>query len=108
MGLGSVEVVRARRHDVWTREWISREAQKRGVAVAMIYTSWLEDKLPETWVAVGTWQIQDNLICGDDTVTFYAPTPDRVPELAANLRDFSEQLPPTVIQSGLYTEADTP
>ena len=44
------------------------------------------------------------LVCGDDTVSFWAVDPDEVQDLIKNLQDFSKHLPRTVIESGNYTE----
>ena len=39
---------------------------------AIVYDSWFDSSLLNKWKKVATWQIQNNVICGDATVSFYA------------------------------------
>lgn len=74
----------------------------RQADVVIIYTAWFPAGLPDTWQAVGEWTIPENLICGDDTVTFLAPRADLAAALRANLRAFAPHLPAPVQQRGTY------
>ncbi|MCX8023668.1 MAG: hypothetical protein N3A60_00530 [Thermanaerothrix sp.] len=74
----------------------------RQADVAIIYTAWFPAGLPDTWQAVGEWTIPENVVCGDDTVTFLAPRADLVAALRANLRAFAPNLPAPVQQRGIY------
>ena len=61
-----------------------------------MYDSWFQ--IPAEWIKVGEWQIRDNVVCGDDTVSFYAVDPAATPGLIENLRAFASRLPADVIQ----------
>ena len=50
----------------------------------------------------GEWKILNNVIAGDDVVSFYAVKPDEENSLILNLKKYSKLLPPDVIQSGKY------
>ncbi len=104
-GLGTLSVAYARHQGTLDRATIAQVVEDSGVEMVVIYRSWFEGAIPESWVSVGTWQIQDNVICGGDTVEFFAPSAEKVPELVAALRAFSARLPKDVAESGLYTNA---
>ena len=44
-----------------------------------------------------------NVILGNDTMSFYATSPQYEAELIENLKSFSPQLPKDIIQNGIYT-----
>ncbi len=103
-GLGSLEMMPLQRAEKLKQETIAEAVRARDADVIVIYGSWYQEKVPDEWVEVGAWQIQNNVICARDTVNFYALTPERAKALIAHLQDFSDRLPPDVLQSGLYTE----
>ncbi|MHB8967363.1 MAG: hypothetical protein ACYC5A_10700 [Thermoleophilia bacterium] len=117
-GLGNAEVVEQKRRKgvaglgigaALSVDEIDRLATAYGVRLAIVNESWFtiygEIRLPAQWVRVGQWTMIDNVITDNDTVTFYAVDPDEAPTLIANLKDFSDDLPATVIQSGKYIES---
>ena len=101
-GLGSIEIARSRRSGGYDTETMARVAAQRGVVIAMVYRTWFDGaflpKLPTHWIEVGDWRIEDNVICGSDTVTFYATSRPEARRLAENLERFSGDLPPGVSQ----------
>ena len=55
---------------------------------------------------MGEWKIPNNVVCRDDTLTFYAVDPAEAPYLARSLRQFCLRLPRDIAQTGSYTRAD--
>ena len=84
---------------------IERLTRAHGADIAVVYDSWLRryGGAPASWTMVGEWQIRDNVICGSDTVAFYAVTAADAEPLARRLRAYSTQLPAAVIERGNYT-----
>ncbi len=105
VGLADMETAKARRADIYNSEFIYRLAQSRDIEIAMVFDSWFESSggIPKQWYMAGKWRIPNNIICGDDTVTFYSVRPSGREKLVKSLRDFAKQMPPEVIQSGEYT-----
>ncbi len=105
-GLASLEVARAKLTGQYRRELVERLARRKGVRVAIVYRHWYDTigGLPESWVEVGSWRILNNIVCGGDTVIFFAVAPGERDRLIACLRAFSPRLPAGVIQSGAYRQ----
>ena len=106
-GLASYEVFRARRKHALTAEVMRALATKEKIQLVMGYESWMAEysgPLPE-WVLVGRWQIPNNMVCGSDTVSFYAPDAGSVAYLTHALRTFAPELPPDVVQTGPFQTA---
>lgn len=104
-GLGSDDVARAIVNDELDEEFVYEAAKRHDCVIAIIY----EDKdygydIPSQWTKVGEWELKYNVVCGDDTVSFWAVDPDEINDLMENLEDFSRFLPETVIESGNYTK----
>ena len=95
-GLADVEVTRSKKDGYWNTEFIDSFSRRNGVEFAIIYDTWFPESLPGKWHKVATWQIQNNVICGDDEVSFYALDEASKIKLAQNLRAFGQQLPPSV------------
>lgn len=96
-GLASIEVARSRRQGRWTPEFLDSLARSRGVPIAIVYDSWFPPALLRRWTKVATWQIRNNVICGDDTVSFYAIDPLQSEALLRNLQAFAPGLPAGVV-----------
>ena len=103
-GIGSLEVARAELDRHYTTDRIYRLGRAKGVEVAIVYDHWFQGtrKIPAQWSLVGIWIIPDNVVCGGDTVSFYAVTPEAEGELIKNLISFSPQLPADVKEHGKY------
>jgi len=106
-GLANLKVARRRlRKDFHTAD-IFELTRESGTRVAIVYDSWFGGEiggLPPEWVKVGEWTIAHNYVAGDKTVSIYAVDAAETAPLAQHLRDFSASLPPSVLQSGRYTE----
>ncbi len=104
-GLASAEILRARKSRNYTTSTIAELSKKRNTQIAMVYTNWFGGDLPSfpsDWTLVGSWTIENNVICAENTVSFLAVKEAEVPHLRESLLSFSEQLPPSVIESGPY------
>jgi hypothetical protein len=68
------------------------------VRLALVYDSWVGQVLPKHWRKVASWQIYNNVVCGDDFVSFYAVDSVGAAQLINNLENYRPTLPPTVSQ----------
>jgi hypothetical protein len=94
-GLGSIEVVRAKRSGSYNTETIRAMAEREHTKVAVVYDHWynLYGGLPREWLKVGTWTVSDSAVLGGNTVTFYAVDPSEAQRLSSYLREYSGRLP---------------
>jgi len=95
-GLATIEVAKSRKEKYWTPQFLDSLSKASKVPVAMIYDVWFNDSLQNYWHKVASWQIQNNIICGDDEVSFYALDSMHIPVLKQQLMQFQPQLPRTV------------
>ena len=104
-GLGSNEVAEAIQEDDLDTDFVYDTAKDMDCKIAIIY----EDKdygygIPEEWIKAGEWKIKNNVVCGDDDVSFWAVDAGELNSLIKHLRDFSTELPDSIEESGLYKE----
>jgi hypothetical protein len=95
-GLGNIEVARSRKGDYFTPDFLDSLSRKKDAKVAIVYDSWFSDTLLHKWNKVATWQIKNNVICGDDIVSFYAIDERAVSPLKKNLQEYQSSLPKDV------------
>jgi hypothetical protein len=95
-GLASIEVTRSRKHKYWTPGFLDSLCRARRVNLVMVYDSWFSDSLTGKWKKQATWQIQNNVICGDSIVSFYSIDTLGSAVLQKNLRAFQSSLPSSV------------
>ena len=96
-GLASMDVARAKLSGQLTTAVIDRVTSSQGARIAIVYDLWFAQVgLPSSWVKVRQWHYQDCYVCGEDTVSFYALSPNQVPALQSDLDHFSQQLPRSV------------
>ena len=102
VGLGSIEVLKAKALRRYDTRGIAALAEAHGAAIAIVYKQWYtsEGGLPPEWPYIGSWRITGNVVCAYPAVQFYAISPDQQFKLLHNLVDFSERLPATVEQRG--------
>jgi hypothetical protein len=101
-GLGSIDVAKSQRRGEFNINKVAELTKRHDVDIVIIYNSWFKGKIPAEWMEIGKWQIANNVVCGDDTVSFYAPSFSLEAEAITNLKSFSILLPSTVMQSGIY------
>lgn len=92
-GLADMDVARARRAGRYNQKALRRVTKHNGTQVALVYDAWFGKSIPEEWIEVARWKILGNVVCGSDTVSFYAVDPAEGERLAANLREFAPKLP---------------
>lgn len=92
-GLGNIKVAKSRKKGYWTPDFLDSLCRKDHAGTAVLYDKWFSDSLLHRWTKVATWQIRNNVICGDDTVSFYAIKQEQEPELKKNLQAFEARLP---------------
>jgi len=96
-GLGSIEIAKSRRKNYWTAGFMDSVAKKKNTTIVMIYDSWFHPSPGSMWTKIGSWQISQNVVCGDDLVTFYAVDSSQADDIRKNFRSYStEKLPQTV------------
>lgn len=95
-GLGSIEVSKSRKHKYWNADFLDSLSKQEGVKVAVIYDSWFNNSFKNKWQKIATWQIPDNVVCGDDIVSFYAVDPLHASDLKSNLMTYQKKLPAEV------------
>jgi hypothetical protein len=106
-GLANRDVTSLKRHHDYHTKDIAGLARQAGARIAIVYDDWYAGEvggLPVEWVRVGRWTIRNNVIAGEDTVSFYALDSSEVSHLIQCLWEFSLRLPHEVIQSGSYLE----
>jgi hypothetical protein len=104
-GLGTMEVAREKRSGVYTQAHIEELTEKRGVDVAIAYDNWFGayGGLPATWQKAGEWTVQENIVLGGSTVSFYAMNPAQRAVLASELKAFGAGLPADMKQTFVHT-----
>ena len=95
-GLATIDVTKSRKEKYWTPHFLDSLSKANKAPVAMIYDVWFNDSLQNYWHKVASWQIQNNIICGDDEVSFYALDSAHIPVLKQQLMQFQPKLPGTV------------
>ncbi len=109
-GLASLDVAKSK----MTREYSTRRiqdiARQNHIAIAIVYDSWFQGRtgLPKQWSKVGEWILTNNIICGGDTVSFYAVDSLQKSELIENLRAYSPFLPKDNIQYDIAAQRKLP
>ncbi|MCP4548844.1 MAG: hypothetical protein GY835_20515 [bacterium] len=101
MGLASPEVAAARKAGNLTPAFVDSLAARIGASVAIVHDRIFADIVPETWVKTGEWVVENNVILGDETISFYALDGSGTVELREYLIEFASGLP-TGIEVRLY------
>jgi len=96
-GLANIDIARSRKRGYWTPTFLESMVTKNNAKIAIVYDSWFDTTLLKQWTKVATWQIRNNVICGDDVVSFYATDSLVQPSLKRNLILYQPLLPAGVI-----------
>lgn len=96
-GLATIEVTKSKKRHYWSPNFLDSLCRTNGVPVAIIYDSWFPDALTKKWNKTASWQIQNNVICGDSKVSFYAIDSSDKGILRKRLEMFQPQLPSSVV-----------
>lgn len=103
VGLANMEVATHKLNGSYDKRTIEQLVSSNDVQAIVIYDHWFTGRIPDSWIQVGAWKISNNVIAAGDTVFFYAPNNSLKAGVIENLANFSNILPPTVAQSGVYT-----
>lgn len=95
-GLGDNRIARAKRNRIKVADYLPARIEEEKIEFAVCYPSWFRPPtaLPSTFIAVEAWKLGDNLICGSDTVVFYAASREAADRLAAALQLYRAGLKP--------------
>ena len=92
-GLGNIQVARSRKSGHWNPGFLDSLCRAQGAGTAVFYEKWFNDSMRNRWTKVATWRIGNNVICGDDSVSFFSIRPADAPVLKGNLQAFEKRLP---------------
>jgi hypothetical protein len=95
-GLANIEVTRSKKFHYWNPEFLDSLCKSNRVEFAIVYDTWFDDQLLKKWTKVATWQIRNNVICGDSKVCFYSLAASSKGLLYQRLRNFESKLPASV------------
>ncbi len=95
-GLANNQVAKSRKGNYWTAGFLDSLVRNNHTSIAIVYDKWFSDSLLKKWKKVATWQIINNVVCGDSIVSFYAIDSEKQIQLKQNLLNFQSKLPPTV------------
>jgi hypothetical protein len=105
VGLADSDVFFAKRAGAYSTQFMDHETAERSIEIAIIYDSWFSvhpqtrlggPPIPASWIRVRRWRVPQKEQLGDDTVSFYALTPDATRSLQERLRAFESILPKNV------------
>jgi hypothetical protein len=96
-GLGNLDITRSMKNNYYSPQFMDWLSKKDGVQVAVVFERYFPSQLREKWAKVGSWQVLDNVICADDSVSFYAVNSKLRDSLRKNLQAFQPSLPKGVI-----------
>jgi hypothetical protein len=97
-GLADMDVAKHLLGGLYESEDVRDIADDKDVRIAIVYDSWFGNRIPANWRRAATWTIQNNVVLGSNTVTFYAVKPEELGPLRVHLNEFSRELPSTVVQ----------
>jgi hypothetical protein len=99
-GLGSIDVLRARKEGRLDVGFSTSELADHGVHVMAVYDEFFAGLVPPGWAAGGRWCMQsERIVLSSDCVTFYAPTGPDLDRLRAALREDAPAAPEGVVVS---------
>ncbi len=103
-GLASADTASLKRSGTFTTSALAALATRDDAEIAIIYPSWLGEYggVPAAWQKVGEWRVTDNVVLGENGMSFYAITAEARDRLIANLTSYSSKLPAAVVQEGVY------
>lgn len=94
IGLASNEVTKADLGKYKTTKFLQEHVAKHNAAIVIIFDSWFDPTISESWIKVAQWKLPYNVISGSDVVSFYAVNQQQAVILKNNLLQFErERLP---------------
>jgi len=96
-GLGSYEITRSIKNGYYSPQYIEQLTQKDSVRIAVIFERYIPEGVWSKWNKVGSWSLRSNVICADDSLSFFAVRPEERLGLRKNLQAYESLLPNGVI-----------
>lgn len=98
-GLGDMEVARSKFTGKYTTDVIENLIKEGNIKLAIVYANGYDmyGGLPSSWIKIAEWTMMNyNVVCGYETVTFFAVNSEDEGSLRKLLNDFSQHLPASV------------
>ncbi|MBZ0204372.1 MAG: hypothetical protein K8I03_15260 [Ignavibacteria bacterium] len=99
-GLSNMEVAQSKLQRKYNTEAIDNITKSRDIKLAIVYENGygMYGGLPPGWEKIAEWTMTDyNFVCGYETTTFFSVNKDDTEKLRKLLKEFSAQLPKSVI-----------
>ena len=98
LGMSNIKMAEKFFHRTYSRQQMYDAAKDRNVKVAILFEHWFAwyGGPPSQWIKVAQWTIKNNIVCGGDSVSFYAVEQSEAHRLVGHLRAFSTSLPKNV------------
>lgn len=107
-GIGDQEINTLFRNRAFNPASVEKILINRKVKFAVIQQAWMGWIIPDHWIAAGCWTLPDAFIVPNAEVFFWASDSVGFEYLVSSLREYREQLPRSVIESGPYVERPLP
>ena len=95
-GIASLDVLKSKRMHYWSPAFADSLIHRERIKIAMLYDRWFSPTLLHKWNKVASWQVSDNYILGDDSVSFFAIDTANIASLRKNLEAYQPSLPPGI------------
>jgi hypothetical protein len=92
-GLGNFDVTMSIKKNYYGPDFLNWLSQKDSVKVAVLFERYFPPQLLYQWDKVASWQVPNNIICADDSVSFYAVDKGAGAALRKHLHDYESSLP---------------
>lgn len=93
VGIASLEVVKSKKLGYWSPAFIDHLSRRQNIQLAILYDRWFPRGFFHNWKKVASWRIQNNVIAGDDSVSFFAVDTANIKPLIQHLHEYEKGLP---------------
>jgi hypothetical protein len=90
MGLANNEITKARLKKYYNSSFLQKKVTDNNIKIVIIFEEWFDSDISENWQKVATWRLPYNVICGSDTVTFFATSTADASQLKNNLMKYQQ------------------
>ena len=97
MGIASLDVLKAKRMRLWNSNFADSLSRRDNIRLAIVYDKWFSPFLLQRWKKIATWEIRNNVIAGDDIVSFYSVNKVDSATLRRHLQEYQPSLPGGVV-----------
>jgi hypothetical protein len=96
-GTADPEVMRSKRLHEWSATLADSLVRREDIILAILYDQWFSPGLLPRWTKIASWEIPNNLMAKEDSVSFYTIDQRDVDKLRRNLHEYQQHLPPKII-----------